>query len=120
MPTHDNAVLFIYNSGGQPHGMERGRIEGGGASPDDRAARMSYFALAAQHFGQGPRLSSEVARQLNVTQPGELQGRVTSQVWRSRAADPDPNVLAEIERSAPTPKPQQPLRCSIGIMLPLE
>jgi len=26
MPTHDNAVLVIYNSGGQPHGMERGRI----------------------------------------------------------------------------------------------
>jgi hypothetical protein len=26
MPTHDNAVLLIYNSGGQPHGMERGRI----------------------------------------------------------------------------------------------
>jgi len=26
MPTHDNAVLLIYNSGGQPHEMERGRI----------------------------------------------------------------------------------------------
>jgi hypothetical protein len=26
MPTHDNAVLVIYNSGGQSHGMERGRI----------------------------------------------------------------------------------------------
>jgi hypothetical protein len=26
MPTHDNAVLVIYNSGGQPHGMERGQI----------------------------------------------------------------------------------------------
>ncbi|MCS3725358.1 hypothetical protein [Bradyrhizobium betae] len=26
IPTHDNAVLVIYNSGGQPHGMERGRI----------------------------------------------------------------------------------------------
>lgn len=26
MPTHDNAVLVIYNSGGLPHGMERGRI----------------------------------------------------------------------------------------------
>jgi hypothetical protein len=26
MPTHDNAVLLIYNSGGQPHGMERGPI----------------------------------------------------------------------------------------------
>jgi hypothetical protein len=26
MPTHANAVLVIYNSGGQPHGMERGRI----------------------------------------------------------------------------------------------
>jgi hypothetical protein len=26
MPTHDNAVLVIYNSGGQPHGMESGRI----------------------------------------------------------------------------------------------
>jgi hypothetical protein len=26
MPTHDNAILVIYNSGGQPHGMERGRI----------------------------------------------------------------------------------------------
>jgi hypothetical protein len=26
MPTHDNAILLIYNSGGQPHGTERGRI----------------------------------------------------------------------------------------------
>lgn len=26
MPTHDNAVLVIYNSGGRSHGMERGRI----------------------------------------------------------------------------------------------
>ncbi|OAF12471.1 hypothetical protein AYJ54_06365 [Bradyrhizobium centrolobii] len=26
MPTHDNAVLVIYNSGGGSHGMERGRI----------------------------------------------------------------------------------------------
>jgi hypothetical protein len=26
MPTHDNAVLLIYNSGSQPHGVERGRI----------------------------------------------------------------------------------------------
>lgn len=26
MPTHDNAVLLIYNSGGQPKGTERGRI----------------------------------------------------------------------------------------------
>ncbi|MEO6784237.1 MAG: hypothetical protein ABI196_25690 [Bradyrhizobium sp.] len=26
MPTHANAVLVIYNSGGQPHGTERGRI----------------------------------------------------------------------------------------------
>lgn len=26
MPTHANAVLVIYNSGGQPHGMERGHI----------------------------------------------------------------------------------------------
>lgn len=26
MPTHDNAILLIYNSGGQPHGIERGRI----------------------------------------------------------------------------------------------
>ncbi|WGS22104.1 MULTISPECIES: hypothetical protein [unclassified Bradyrhizobium] len=26
MPTHANAVLLIYNSGGQPHGLERGRI----------------------------------------------------------------------------------------------
>lgn len=26
MPTHANAVLVIYNSGGQPHGLERGRI----------------------------------------------------------------------------------------------
>lgn len=26
MPTHDNAVLLIYNSSGQPHGMERGLI----------------------------------------------------------------------------------------------
>jgi hypothetical protein len=26
MPTHDNAVLVIYNSGGQPHGVERGQI----------------------------------------------------------------------------------------------
>ena len=25
-PTHDNAVLLIYNSGGQPQGTERGRI----------------------------------------------------------------------------------------------
>lgn len=28
MPTHDNAVLLIYNSGGQSHSMERGRIGG--------------------------------------------------------------------------------------------
>jgi hypothetical protein len=26
MPTHANAVLLIYNSGGQPHGLERGHI----------------------------------------------------------------------------------------------
>lgn len=26
MPTNANAVLVIYNSGGQPHGLERGRI----------------------------------------------------------------------------------------------
>ena len=26
VPTHDNAVLVVYNSGGQPHGMERGSI----------------------------------------------------------------------------------------------
>jgi hypothetical protein len=26
MPTHANAVLLIYNSGGQPHGTERGHI----------------------------------------------------------------------------------------------
>lgn len=26
MPTHDNAVLLIYNSGGHPQGTERGRI----------------------------------------------------------------------------------------------
>jgi hypothetical protein len=26
MPTHANAVLVIYNSGGQPHGVERGHI----------------------------------------------------------------------------------------------
>ncbi|WP_143198035.1 hypothetical protein [Bradyrhizobium sp. AS23.2] len=26
MLTHDNAVLVIYNSGGQPHGTERGQI----------------------------------------------------------------------------------------------
>jgi hypothetical protein len=26
MPTHDNAVLLIYNSDGQPHGVDRGHI----------------------------------------------------------------------------------------------
>ena len=26
VPTHANAVLLIYNSGGQPHGVERGHI----------------------------------------------------------------------------------------------
>jgi len=87
MPTHDNAVLVIYNSGGQPHGMERGRI---GVDAHHQASRGRSDPIVSAWERSAAAPSARVPRCARKGPPSSLvQLRITT--WTGDARDTRPN-----------------------------